>query len=72
VKAMTSKQIRAKNKQTLDRAIRAYGGYDRVAKELKISRQSVYKWPQAPAGRCKQLEELLGVSRTELRPEIFG
>jgi len=62
---------REKNRQFLDKKIREFGGYGKLAKTLKISRQSIYNWPQAPVERCRQLEKLLGVSREQLRPEIF-
>ena len=62
---------RLKNKKFLDEKIKEYGGYGKLSKALKISRQSVYKWPQAPVERCRQLSKLLGVPREQLRPEIF-
>jgi predicted transcriptional regulator len=65
------KKNRAKNKEILDAKIREFGGYGKLAKVLKISRQSVYKWPEAPVERCHQLEKLLGVPKEQLRPEIF-
>ena len=44
---------RRKNGEFLERKIREYGGYSKLADDLKISRQSIYKWDQAPVGRCK-------------------
>jgi DNA-binding transcriptional regulator YdaS (Cro superfamily) len=66
------KKQREKNKQALEQAIRDYGGKGKLADALKISRQSVYKWQQAPVERCRQLADVLGVKREDLRPEIFG
>ena len=65
-------KTKLRNKKFLDQKIREYGGYGKLADQLGISRQSVYKWPQAPVARCRDLERILGVTRQELRPEIFG
>lgn len=65
------KKNRAKNKEILDTKIREFGGYGKLAKTLGISRQTIYKWPEAPVERCHQLEKLLGIPKEKLRPEIF-
>jgi len=65
------KKSREKNKQYLDEKIREYGGYGKLAKTLKISRQSVYKWQEAPLERCHQLEKILGAPKEQLRPDFF-
>ena len=37
-----------------------------------ISPQAVSQWKRVPPAWCIQLEEKTGVSRHELRPDIFG
>tara|TARA_R110002110_G_scaffold53331_4_gene154128 strand:- start:1403 stop:1600 length:198 start_codon:yes stop_codon:yes gene_type:complete len=46
-----------------------------LATRLEISRGSVYKWKWAdkiPAERVLQVEAITGISRAELRPDLFG
>lgn len=43
-----------------------------LAKELGISRQAVYKWQICPITRALDVERITGVSRYELRPDIYG
>ncbi len=43
-----------------------------IARRLGISSQAVSQWKKAPPAWCIQLEEKTGVSRHELRPDIFG
>lgn len=62
---MTSEQA------ALRRAIRNAGGLDRIAVPLDISRQAVHKWKRVPANRVLGVERVSGVSRHELRPDIY-
>ena len=43
-----------------------------LAREFGITRQAVEQWDQIPAKRVLRVEELSGVSRYELRPDIYG
>lgn len=43
-----------------------------LADQLGISRQAVYQWRQVPATRARAIEKLTGMSREELRPDIYG
>jgi len=46
-----------------------------LARQLNISRGSVYKWKWAdkiPAERVLQVESITGIPRSELRPDLFG
>lgn len=60
----------------IERAIDALGGPTKAAQALSIENPSVVlNWRtrgQPPAERTLQLEQLSGISRHELRPDIFG
>jgi len=59
----------------LNEAIAAAGGMKNLAKALGISYQAVQKWRVRgvpPAQRCLKIEKLTGVSRHNLRPDIYG
>ena len=43
-----------------------------LADALKISSAAVSQWDRVPAERVLDVERLTGVSRYELRPDIFG
>jgi DNA-binding transcriptional regulator YdaS (Cro superfamily) len=57
----------------VERVIKAVGGLGALAKRLDISRQAVDKWRRAgvPAERVLFLESISGVSRSELRPDLY-
>jgi DNA-binding transcriptional regulator YdaS (Cro superfamily) len=49
------------------------GGSDtRVAEYLGISRQALQQWERVPVRHVLALEALTGVSRHELRPDVYG
>ena len=59
----------------LNRAIAVTGGIQSLAKALGISYQAVQKWRalgRPPAERCLAIERHTGVSRYDLRPDIYG
>lgn len=59
----------------LDRAIAAAGGPTALAVALRIRQSVVSNWRmrgRIPAPRCIEVEQLTGVSRHELRPDVFG
>lgn len=59
----------------LDRAFEAAGGPTALAAALQIRQSVVSNWRmrgRIPAARCIQVEQLTGVSRHELRPDVFG
>lgn len=50
-------------------------GATTLSRELGLSRSAVYSWirnNQIPARHVLKIEQLSGVSRHELAPEIFG
>lgn len=58
----------------IKKAIRLVGGTN-MAKELSLTRAAVYSWArknQIPARHVLRVEQLSGVSRYELAPEIYG
>lgn len=44
----------------------------RLAAELGIGPSALSQWPKVPAERCIDVERVTGVSRHDLRPDIFG
>lgn len=56
----------------IQKAADILGGVSVLAEKCDVSVQAAYKWfKQVPVERCKQIEELTGVPRSELRPDIF-
>ena len=55
----------------LDRAITAAGGLTRLAASLNITKQAVAQWDEVPPLRVLEVERLSGVSRSELRPDLY-
>lgn len=46
-----------------------------LSKELGLSRPSVHNWfkrREVPPDRCLGVERVTGISRYELRPDVFG
>lgn len=58
----------------LERAKQAIGGATALARAMTcdITPQAVWQWKKVPADRVIEVERLTGVSRHELRPDIFG
>lgn len=59
----------------IERAIDAAGSQQALADLLGIKGPSVYEWRQrgqVPAGRVLAIEAATGVSRHDLRPDVFG
>jgi DNA-binding transcriptional regulator YdaS (Cro superfamily) len=53
------------------RAIEAVGGTAELAKRLGIQAPSIYSWRRVPATRVLAVEAATGISRHELRPDIY-
>lgn len=66
----------AKKKPPVEQVIEVLGGASKVAAALKLKSASVVlNWRargQVPAERVLEVEKLSGISRHELRPDIFG
>jgi DNA-binding transcriptional regulator YdaS (Cro superfamily) len=56
----------------LERAIKAAGGTAALAKAVGVTSQAVSQWKRVPASKVLRVEERTGVSRYELRPDVFG
>jgi TorA maturation chaperone TorD len=56
----------------LDRAIDAAGGVAQLARKIGISQPSVSNWSKIPAQRVIAVEAVTGVSRSDLRPDLYG
>jgi DNA-binding transcriptional regulator YdaS (Cro superfamily) len=59
--------------EALEKAKRAAGGATGLSKAIgSITPQAISQWERVPADRVLQVETASGVSRHELRPDIFG
>lgn len=58
-------------KEALERAIKAVGGLDGLASPLGITPQAVSQWEKVPPLRVLEVERVSGVSRHELRPDLY-
>ena len=56
----------------LEEAIRAAGGVSELARRLGIAQPSVSNWARVPAERVGSVEEVTGVDRARLRPDLFA
>lgn len=56
----------------LEDAIRAAGGITELARRIGISQPSVSNWSRVPADRVVAVEAATGVTRTILRPDLYG
>jgi DNA-binding transcriptional regulator YdaS (Cro superfamily) len=53
------------------RVIATVKGRYQLARALGISPQAIYGWRRVPGGRVLQVEELTGIPRSELRPDLY-
>jgi TorA maturation chaperone TorD len=56
----------------LERAIDAAGGVAQLARKIGIAQPSVSNWNTVPAQRVIAVEAATGVSRKELRPDLYS
>lgn len=56
------------------RAAESAGGLRALARQLNVSYQAVQKWLKSgvPPTRVLEVEEVTGISRHELRPDVYG
>lgn len=48
------------------------GRRNKLAAELGISPSAISMWRRVPVERVLEIERLTGISRHELRPDVFG
>ncbi|ASL01788.1 transcriptional regulator [Xanthomonas citri] len=63
------------NSTPLHKAIQAAGSQQRLAEQLGIRSASISEWKvrgRVPAERVVAIERETGVSRHDLRPDVFG
>lgn len=58
--------------QGLEHVIQTAGGVRGLARLLGISQPAVSNWKRVPADRILQVESLTGVSRSVIRPDLYG
>jgi DNA-binding transcriptional regulator YdaS (Cro superfamily) len=51
--------------------IRAAGGASKVARAIGRHHATILRWRQVPAQHARQIEALSGISRHQLRPDLF-
>jgi TorA maturation chaperone TorD len=56
----------------LQQAINAAGGVSELARKIGIAQPSVSNWSRIPAERVGAIEEITGVHRSLLRPDLFA
>ena len=63
------------SKRGIDKAIAYFGSQSALANALGVTRASVSHWfvgkHKIPAKWCVEIEKKTGVSRKELRPDLF-
>lgn len=57
--------------EALERAIRAVGSGNELAKRIGITAQALSQWDSVPPLRVLDVERATGVPRHELRPDIY-
>lgn len=56
----------------LSEAIAAAGGLSELARRIGIAQPSVSNWSRIPAERVLQVEAVTGISRRQLRPDLYA
>lgn len=56
----------------LSQAIKLANGPVALSRLLGISSQAIAQWKRCPADRVLEVERITGVSRFDLRPDVFG
>lgn len=56
----------------LHKAKMAAGGTAALARILGLTSQAVSQWDRVPASRVLEVERVSGISRHDLRPDVFG
>lgn len=59
------------DQQTIRRAAARVGGVRTLAGRLGVTRAALYAWRRVPAERVLMIESITGVSRHDLRPDLY-
>lgn len=59
------------DKSPLDRAKELAGGQAELAKRIGVTAQAISQWDEVPPLRVLAVEAASGVSRHELRPDLY-
>lgn len=59
------------DKSPLERAKEGAGGQAELAKAIGVSAQAISQWDEVPPLRVLSVERASGVSRHELRPDLY-
>jgi len=65
-------KLKAQAQEALKGAIEKAGNAAVLARHLGITKGAISQWSVCPPGRVVQVEGITGVSRHDLRPDIFG
>lgn len=57
--------------KTLEDATKPVGGRVELARRLGLTRQAVYQWTEIPPKHVLKIEEFTGLSRHQLRPDLY-
>jgi len=60
-----------KQETPLDSALKEVGGASALSRLMGITSQAIGQWRRVPAERVLQVERLTGVSRHDLRPDLY-
>jgi DNA-binding transcriptional regulator YdaS (Cro superfamily) len=55
----------------IDKAANHLGSLTALAKAMGVTRNTFYQWQRVPAERVLQIEKLTGISRHEMRPDLY-
>lgn len=58
-------------KEALKRAVENVGGQAKFARLIGVTAQAVSQWDEVPPLRVLAVERVSGVSRNELRPDLY-
>lgn len=56
----------------INKVIEAGGGVTTLAGKLKLTKQAVSQWKRVPPTRVIAVEKITGISRHQLRPDVYG